>query len=487
MRWSVKSHFGQTRDAQSGQVILVAALLLVGLLGAAALTIDIGYAMHAQNELQASTNAAATAGASDLPNSTAVATANLYSGISTGKNAYGDLPNVTMVPGYPKLRCLASTGLVCFPVGSTTANAIEVEQTVSVPTFLGKIFGMPKIQLTTDALASMRNGTGVPANIVMILDATISMSYADDDATCRSATGIAHPTQLDCAKWGVRTMLTQLAPCSPLLTSCGTVTGGNVANPVTEISLLTFPGLASTADASSDYLTCGAQFQQSYFTKYAAAGTSPPYYTIVPFSSDYRTSDKSGLNGAASNLVQAVDWKDGNTCNTSSYGIQNNQPGTNQQYTYYSGIIQEAATNIANLTYPRSTQQSAIIIFGDGDSQAPSSDFISNGATLSPNQCAKAVTAAQNAAAYKNAANLNTWVYTIAFGATTSGSCTYDTSRTSGCVTMQSMASDLTKFYSDDSAGCRSPDHPSITSLDSIFTAISHDFLSTRLLPLNTM
>jgi hypothetical protein len=48
---------------------------------------------------------------------------------------------------------------------------------------------------------------------------------------------------------------------------------------------------------------------------------------------------------------------------------------------------------------------------------------------------------------------------------------------------MTQIASDPNKFYSDDSQGCVSTAHPSITSLSSIFKNISYDFLTTRLLP----
>jgi hypothetical protein len=48
---------------------------------------------------------------------------------------------------------------------------------------------------------------------------------------------------------------------------------------------------------------------------------------------------------------------------------------------------------------------------------------------------------------------------------------------------MKDIASDPNKFYSDDANGCASAAHPSLTSLSQIFTNISYDFLTTRLLP----
>ena len=46
------------------------ALALVALLGIAAFAIDVGYAYYAKRQLQSATDAAALAGAQDLPNGT---------------------------------------------------------------------------------------------------------------------------------------------------------------------------------------------------------------------------------------------------------------------------------------------------------------------------------------------------------------------------------------------------------------------------------
>jgi hypothetical protein len=175
-------------------------------------------------------------------------------------------------------------------------------------------------------------------------------------------------------------------------------------------------------------------------------------------------------------------------CRSSQYGLQN--PAG--QGTFYAGVIAEAQTDINNLTTPRNQLQSAIILVSDGAANAtwntngpPTSQFTK--ATLQSvgtNECQAAVSAAQNAANTRNAAGLKTWVYSIAFGASTSTSdCSTDTPRISGCTTMSEIASDLSKFYSDDANGCVSTDHPSITSLKDIFQAVSGDFLTSRLLP----
>ena len=77
--------------------------------------IDAGRLYFSYRLLRNSTDAAALAGAQVLPSSTAITTATQYSGVSPNYNAYANLPNVSMVSGYPKLLCLTSStiGLPC--------------------------------------------------------------------------------------------------------------------------------------------------------------------------------------------------------------------------------------------------------------------------------------------------------------------------------------------------------------------------------------
>jgi Flp pilus assembly protein TadG len=488
----MNSLFRRVRHGQDGQVLAMVVFLLAGLLGVAALSIDIGFIIHAQRELQASTDAAAMAGAQELSNnnpaSSAVAFANSYSGISGGQNAFKDLPSVAMVSGYPLAKCLTSTGICSScPCSNTSGdNAIAVEEQVKVSTHFAQLFGIKSITLTAQSLVSMKGGTPIPANIMVIVDTTSSMG--NGDSSCKSATGISSPTRLDCAKWGVRTLLSSFSPCSASLSSCGSVTNGNVANPIQTVGLLVFPGLTSSSYASDDYTNCQATSISPYISKYATATSQPPYFTIIQPSSDYRTSDTSALNGGNSNLVKSVDWADGVGCTSSAYGLQN--PGG--QNTFYAGVITEAQTDLSALSSPRSTMQNAIIILSDGDAGAGSSNFtsasLSSQPTLDQNECHAAISAAQTAAATANSAGLKTWVYSVAYGSSTSSSssCSTDSPPISGCTTMTSMASDATKFYSDGASGCVSTAHPTMTSLGSIFGNITNDFLTTRVLPWST-
>jgi Flp pilus assembly protein TadG len=520
----MNSPFHRLYHEQEGQVIILVAALLFGLLGMAALSLDLGFAMHAQRELQASTDAAATAGALDLSNNLSSTTAyqSAYctsgvdnngfksagyaslkcpSGSSYGANSAADLPGVTMVTDstatYPVAACLSqltALGLACD--NTAGANAIAVEEQVTVPTFFGKIFGIKSIPLKAQALAAMKGGTPTPANIMVIVDSTASMATTDNK--CASDTGISSPSREDCSKYGVRTLLTSLAPCTAGATSCAST------SVVDQVTLLTFPGLASSSDAPYDYNNCGNNFQSSYVAPYAGPPTSqPPYFTIVQNASDYKSTSTT-LNGASSDIVKGVDWKDGNSCNNTQYGIQN--PGG--EGTYYAGVITEAQSDLSAITGARAKMQGAIILLSDG---AANSNWVSGGpsngsqftsatpSSYGKQECHQAITAAQTAASTKNAVGLDTWVYAVAYGATNSTSdCSTDTSPTiTPCTTLgggettggggtQGIASDANKFYSDDASGnCLSPAHPTITDLGTIFTNISYDFLTTRLLPVS--
>jgi len=489
----MKSRPSRPSRGEEGQVLVILAVSMVALLAVAALAIDFGFVYHAYSELQASTNAAATAGALELPNTDAVTVANTYSGIAGGKNVRGDLPGVTMMSGYPQMQCLAYLVDTLTCDNAAGANAVAVVQQVTVPTFFARVIGISSLTLKAYALAAMKGGNPTPANVVVILDSTASMQQSDSDPACKSATGIRNPTKLDCAKWGVRMLLKAFSPCAANLKSCGTVTNGNVENAVDEVGLLTFPGLTASTYVPNEYANCGSTSVSSRISKYSTPTSIPPYFTIVSPSSDYRTSDTSGLNGSSSNLVKAVDWQDGNNCTSSQYGIQD--PGG--VGTYYAGVITQAQTDLSAITGTRSSVQNAIVLLSDGDANATcnpghgtncsaSSDFTTTTpASQVTNECHRAIAAAQAAAATQNSAGLGTWVYAVAFGAT-NGGCSTDSPSITSCNTMTSIASESSKFYSDAANGCRSQAHPDITSLGEIFQTISGDFTYTRLLPFDT-
>jgi Flp pilus assembly protein TadG len=465
---------------QNGQALYLVGALLLVFLGTGAISIDIGFAIHAQRELQTSTDAAATAGALDLPNASAATTAKAYDGESTGKNFRPDLRGVTTVNGTPLVTCVTATQLqtLSITVGPTCTNAaggnaVVVEQQVTIPTFFARVFGISSITLHANALVLEKGSLGAspePVNIMLIVDTTHSMTSSDPTCT---GTGLASPTREDCAKAGVRTMLAELEPCDPIK-GCGSFNGNGAAtHPYQSVGLGIFPGLTGTSYDVDEYNCQSTTLSTSKgISYYANPTTQPPYYTIVPLSNNFLTSGS--LNGASSNLVKAVDWKDGNTCTSSKYGLQD--PGG--AGTYYAGVINEAQAAFASLT----GSKNAIILLSDGAANATQTDFVSGtSSTYYTNDCAQAVTAAQNAT------KAGTQVYAVAYGASTShsNSCTTDTSTYTGCYTMSQIASNPTMFYSDDADGCQSTANPNLTSLTQIFQAIPYNFMSTRVLPFN--
>ncbi len=454
------------RDGQRGQAMVMITIALVVLLGAAAIVIDIGRLYHAYQELQAATQAAALAGASVLSNDTAsdaIATATNYSAASGGLNANSNLTNATMVAGYPQVKCLTSTGILC-SASPASANALVVREQATVPTTFARVLGVNSWTISATATASGRGGFNSPYNVEIILDTTASMKDTDSDSQCGN-------TRISCALSGIRTLLSTLSPCAGGLASCGTATsetptaGANVPNPVDEAGLMVFPGLTSTAQVPRDY-TCPTG--NPAITSY----NNSPVYQIIALSSDYRASDAASSLNTSSDMVVAAG---GGSCN----GVS--APGG--EGTFYAGVINAAQAQLVANARPNT--KNVMILLSDGNATATQSQMAGS-ATSYPHtqECHQAVTAAQNAAA------AGTIVYSVAYGAEASG-CTTDTSPTiSPCQTMQQIASSPSNFFSDYTAtggtsSCISASRPT-SSLNQIFTEIAEDLTVARLLPNNT-
>ncbi len=330
-----------------------------------------------------------------------------------------------------------------------------------MPLYFGKLLGISTWQISATALASARGGASQSADVMLVMDTTASMN--NSDLNC----AISGSTREDCAMAGFRTLLSYspppklngLSPCSPSLANCGTAVNGNVANPVDRVGLMVFPGLTTAAQATYDY-DCSTS--SPAIAKYNAS----PVYQIIPFSSDYRVSETAALN-TSSNLVKAAR---GGT-SSCKQGIS----AVGGVGTFYADAITAAQAALASSGRP--TAKKVIILLSDGDANA--SNVPAGKAT---NQCHQAITAAHAATA------AGTSVYTIGYGALTSGTCSTDSPAISACSTLQQMASDSTKFYSDTSggsSGCTSAAH-SISDLNLIFQSIGQDASSARLLPLTT-
>lgn len=395
---------------------------------------------------------------------------NSYSSTSSNLNAYGDLPGVSMISGYPKLYCSSTLtsvyGLQCY--GPSSANALVVAQHVEVPLFFLPLFGGNQALLSSYATAAMAGASAGPYNMVILVDSTHSMNDTDSDSNCNS-------TRISCALAGIRVLLQGLAPCQPTESSCGSALNGMVENSVDRVSLLTFPPM-TTATVSDDY-TCPTS--NPTIVPYQFPFPSTSTYQVVNFSSDYRTSDSATSLSSSSDVVIATGGKSG--CS----GIQ--APGGDG--TYYAQAIYQAQSYLATEQTSFPTAKNVLIILSDGDANATSAKMPGANTTGTPaypstvNQCHQAITAAQAATA------AGTLVYTVAYGAEASG-CTTDSPAITPCQTMEQMASSPSYFFSDYTAtggdsSCISASQP-VTGLNQIFTTIITTLSNVKLIPNGT-
>jgi len=165
------------RNDENGQVFVFLAVILVVLLGCAALVVDVGRAYLAKRHLQASADAAATAGALELPDPIAAESfAMNYGGQDGAKNDNDKLPNVTTSVA---TKCLSFAP--CTPV-----NTVVVEQTTVVPTIFAKVLGIDQFTIKAKATACSPCSSK-PLDIMLVLDRTGSMcqdSDGDNDPAC---------------------------------------------------------------------------------------------------------------------------------------------------------------------------------------------------------------------------------------------------------------------------------------------------------------
>jgi len=502
---------------ERGQIIAWAsAITMTAALGMAGLSIDVSHAYAIRNQLQASANAAALAGAMALPNTTASTQAGTYSASSGDQNVFSGL-TVTTSTSLLCLTTLKNLGGGCN--APANANAVKVIQSENVPTYFMKVFGYSNIQVSATATAAAKGSVNTPHNIAIIVDTTLSMDSVDS-----SCGGI---TQMACALQGVQKLLNGLAPCGPLGTSaCGTSTTG-----FDKVALFTFPNI-TVGTTSIDY-SCTTAIPASQGTwpnitnyyysssfgyysmeaqtpwggvptaagytypavgasSYGPSGSTTPTYQVTPFLSDYQSSYKppnSPLN-SSSEIVKAAGGVSG--CGGMA------PPNYDGNYgTYYAGVIYAAQ---AALTYQKTlntSSQNVLILLSDGDSTAPSPSGSPNSsypAMPSPaggggtypsysKECAQAVTAAQYASSQ------GTLVYSVAYGSEATG-CSSDNGAWTPCATMAAIAQPSTNYFSDVAVGGSDPGCTSswraVSTLNQIFTEIASDLTSARLIPNGT-
>jgi Flp pilus assembly protein TadG len=497
---------------QRGQAVVAVMITAATVMSLAAASVETGHVYYAYEQLVASTNSAALAGAEAMPNTTQAKTnVTTYSAQSNGMNQTAMLKNATATPAFLCLGTVSnSLNVPCQTATGGTGgyNALSVTQTATVQLWFGGLVGMKQMNLSYTAEAAMAGGQNSPWNIAIVQDTTSSMNDADNGDQCNG-------TSITCSLLGIQALLGDLYPCG-LGQNCTTST-----NYVDSVSLFVFPAVTGSSAYKDSSCPTSDPTIVSYTFPDPPSNTTLPSadtYQVDGFANNYKTSDSaSSLNQAAGIVIAAGDSGQSN-CS----GIQ--APGG--EGTYYAQVIYaaQAALLLQQATNPGS--QNAIILLTDGDatacasnanttagacdtkSQLLASEGTLNGTgtkTSNPSgyesyaypsalgMCGQAVLAAQAAA------NAGTTVYTIGYGSPTSGGCLSDktysatvglTGRNWGpgdqpCQALAAMASSAVNFYSDDGSGCQAtaPTNQNLTKLTAIFRAITDNMSSPRLIP----
>ncbi|HMD86828.1 MAG TPA: TadG family pilus assembly protein [Terriglobia bacterium] len=485
------SRVPRVQSGERGQALVMVLVVLVGLLAAAALTIDMGNLYYSYTELLSATQAAAKAGGQAIPNwaiTSPTTVADNYSGSTAAGALYNINPNLNITSVTVNYACVSTTtypnlGLPpcsTYNAAAGSVNAIQVTEKASVPTFFAKFFGVTKLDISATATASASGGGAIPYNVMMVLDTTASMGSGSDTGCVKGSSGALSPE--GCAQNGVQTLLSYLAPCATSLASCGS------NPPVDQVGLMVFPGLCSDTTTGVTTATCAAATTLTDTTAnptyapddWACPAVNPPIakynnnpaYLILGFQNDYRTSDAAALN-TSSKLFKTVG------AGTNSCGM----PTPGGEGTFYAGAI-TAASNYLYANH-RNNVQDVMILLSDGNATASATQMGGTVTSYSPTaECQQAVAAADSA----KGAPYNILIYSISYGSETSGCTAGDT--LTPCQTMSGIASLplSTYFFSvpqtvngKTSTVCSGA--VPITQLDQVFTTIAGDLESSRLIP----
>jgi Flp pilus assembly protein TadG len=255
---------GLLRNEFGGVAVLVAVALPV-LVALGGLSIDAGYLYYAQRTLQASTDAAALAGAQVIgTGGSAIDATTAYS--ATGSlNAAASLTNVTLSATF---KCFSNVSLSCSTnqtpscavasadcAGTTGTNGVKVVQTAKVPTFFAKIFGFASVKISATASATARGGIQTPLNVALIIDTTGSMGSRPSGSTALAACSGYTSSAIACAAHGAQILLGELWPWQA---------GSTSGTPVDEAALFVFPPVTNASQATTDISCSNPQTATSY-------------------------------------------------------------------------------------------------------------------------------------------------------------------------------------------------------------------------------
>lgn len=367
---------------QSGQSAVVVAIAITAITALAATSVEVGHVYYAYQQLIASTNQAALAGAQAMSAalldtaSSGAYTAEVTAAVKQYSSVSGEL-NAT---SFLQSDAIATQTFFCsttmsnspfnvecqVPPGSTTGyNALKVTQTATVPLWFGGLIGMKQMNVAYTATAAMKGGTNIPYNLAIIMDTTASMQTTiKNDKDCTTS-------QISCAVQGLEVMLENMDPCQ-LNTTC---TAGTPY--VDDVALFVFPAISATYSANSyksDYcgssaktvpynftnVTPGATQNLGMDTTTSTPSTDAGAYEIIPFNDVYKTNDSSSLAATAA-LAEAVGFSGSGCAGLSAPGGQG---------TYYAQVIYSAQAALAQQQAATPNSKNVMIILSDGDATA---------------------------------------------------------------------------------------------------------------------
>ena len=460
---------------QHGQVLPWVAFMFGLFTGMGAFVLDVGHAYFSQRQLQAATDAAALAGGNKVYFTNAISTAIAYSGttgVALAPNTYGNLQNVSMVPGYPKVECLnavVNLGILCS--GPNSANALIVKEQATIPTFFARVLGIQ--QVTLSATATSAPAKAVPLNVALIVDTTLSMNTYDS---------YIGTTQMQGAMQGAETLLSGLAPS------------------IDAVSVFTFPNVsASTVANDTNCNPPQSQNPSFYSTPTPGLETSTPYtlptipalastgyvvpngngtYQIVTFSQDYK--DTNNQPNGNSNLVNTVGEPAANG-NPAVQGCLSPPNEAGEFGTYLAGVIyaaqaalaSEQAGEIASLPANAATPVNIMIILTDGNSNAStrygySNQFFVNTPSASGTYPSDVGDCSQAVVAATTAKGDGTLIFTIGYGSPATGSWT-------GSVDSSNCPTDQNGFFSQYHLGSNVSTYPNISPCQTLKDIASPD------------
>lgn len=414
---------------RKGSVLVIFAAALPVLVGLTGLTVDVGRTLAVKSALASQTQAAAMAGAYAMQSASANQTT-----VTAAINAWttaNPLASATVTTSAPTLKCVTSTASLPSCNGSSP-NAVSVTQTATVSTYFLKMVGRESFTLTSTATAAKAGGNAKSLNVMFVLDATGSMGETDSNCTVPN---VRNPSRFKCALHSIQSVL-KVMPTS-----------------LDKVGLMIFPGTSTQYSPTSH--PCPTQ------------PSSVPYYTNnikyqIGTTFDNTYNDGAGSLVNTSPMVQAI----GN--GTALTACVTNKGG---QGSHAAEVITKAQAAMPAVV---AGTQNVIIFLSDGDVSASLSQLNNQSSKVSK-QCGQAVTAAQAATA------AGTKVYSVAYGAGTSGCSSDDTYKP--CSTMKAIASDSTTFYTTNTSCNINGSANPVTQLPDIFKAITTSLTKPRLIP----